>query len=107
MLGGARTSGVAIGTGTGAGHGDHAIVGAGQPAGVKGRGAIDSEVDMERSGAGQTTGGDHTAGLDTMARKAATDGGAQAGGTGAGDDAFVGHAGATRSVTSAGDAKPP
>jgi hypothetical protein len=27
--------------------------------------------------------------------------------TEAGDEAFVGHAGATRSVTSAGDAKPP
>ena len=106
MLGGARTGGLAIGTGTGAGHGNRANVGAGQPAGVKRRGAIDSKVDMERSGAGQTIGGDQTTGLDTTARDAAT-GGAQVMATDAGDEAFVGCAGATRSVTSVGDAKPP
>src|SRR6478735_6904336 len=100
VLGGARTGGVAIGTGTGAGHGNRANVGAGQPAGVKRRGAIDSKVDMERSGAGQTIGGDHTTGFDTTARDTAT-GGAHVMATDAGDAAFVGHAGATRSVTSA------
>ena len=106
MLGGARTSGLAIGTGTGAGHGARPNVGAGQPAGVKRRGAIDSKVDMERSGAGQTIGGDQTTGFDTTARDTAT-GGAHVGDADDAGDWFVGCAGATRSVTSVGDAKPP
>jgi hypothetical protein len=73
---------------------------------VKRRGAVESRNDTARSGAGQTAGGDHTTGFDTTARDAAT-GGAQVMATDAGDEAFVGCAGATRSVTSAGDAKPP
>lgn len=90
---------------TGGGHGERENVGGGQPAGVTRLGAIDSNNDTARSGAGQTTGGDHTAGVDTTARDAAT-GGAHVGETAAGDDEFTGRGEGTPSTTLACDAKP-
>ena len=69
-------------------------------------GAIDNKSDTARSGAGQTTGGDHNAGFDTTARAAVT-GAAHVVETEAGVVDFVGRAGRTRSTTSADGAKPP